>query len=47
MKDRVFLDTNIFVYTQSSVEVKKRNISLDVINNYDCSTSTQVLNAEQ
>ena len=44
MKDKVFLDTNIFVYTQSSVELKKRDISVNVIHNYDCHTSTQVFN---
>lgn len=44
MKDKVFLDTNIFVYTQSSVEERKRSISTDVIRNYDCYTSTQVFN---
>ena len=44
MKDKVFLDTNIFVYTQSSVEIKKRGVSTNIIENYDCHTSTQVLN---
>ena len=44
MKDRVFLDTNIFVYTQSSVEMKKREVSMGLIDNYECYTSTQVFN---
>ena len=43
MSDKIFLDTNIFVYTQSSVETRKRNISTEIIENYDCQTSTQVL----
>ena len=44
MNGKIFLDTNIFVYTQSSVETKKRNISMEIIESYDCHTSTQVLN---
>ena len=44
MKDRVFIDTNIFVYTQSSVETAKRDISLNIIENYACYASTQILN---
>ena len=44
MKDRVFIDTNIFVYTQSSVEIAKREISLNAIANHDCYASTQILN---
>lgn len=43
MKDKVFLDTNVFVYTQSATEQRKREISLDVIYKYDCYVSTQVL----
>ncbi|MCL2078377.1 MAG: PIN domain-containing protein [Oscillospiraceae bacterium] len=42
MKDKVFLDTNVFVYTQSSVEPKKRTISLNAIEQYDCVVSTQI-----
>jgi len=44
MKDRVFLDTNIFVYTQSAIEPRKRAICLRIIDQYDCFVSTQVLN---
>ncbi|MCL1806569.1 MAG: PIN domain-containing protein [Oscillospiraceae bacterium] len=44
MKDRVFLDTNIFVYTQSSKEPRKRFVSLDIMKRYDCCVSTQVFN---
>jgi predicted nucleic acid-binding protein len=43
MSGKIFIDTNIFIYTQSSVEIKKRNISTEIIENYDCRTSTQVL----
>ena len=43
MSGKIFIDTNIFVYTQSSVEINKRNISTGIIENYDCHTSTQVL----
>jgi len=43
MKDRVFLDTNIFVYTQSAVEPQKRAVSLHIIDQYTCVVSTQVL----
>jgi len=44
MKDKVFLDTNVFIYTQSAIEPRKREISLDIVDEYDCFTSTQVLN---
>jgi len=43
MSGKIFLDTNIFVYTQSSVETRKQNISTEIIESYDCHTSTQVL----
>jgi predicted nucleic acid-binding protein len=43
MSGKIFIDTNIFVYTQSSVEMKKRNISTEIIENNNCHTSTQVL----
>ena len=44
MKDKIFIDTNIFVYTQSSIDVNKRDISINIIKNCNCYTSTQVLN---
>jgi len=44
MSVKVFLDTNIFVYTQSKNELQKREIGLNVIEKYDCCTSTQVFN---
>jgi len=44
MSDKVFLDTNVFVYTQSKDEAVKRNIALKTLEKYDCCTSTQVFN---
>jgi len=44
MQGKVFLDTNVFVYTQSKSEQKKRDIALNAIEKYDCCTSTQVFN---
>ena len=44
MSDKVFLDTNVFVYTQSKDEAVKRNIALKTLKKYDCCTSTQVFN---
>ena len=44
MRGRVFLDTNVFVYTQSKGEQDKRDIALNSIEKYDCYTSTQVFN---
>jgi len=44
MSGKVFLDTNVFVYTQSKGEQDKRNIALNAIEKYDCYTSTQVFN---
>ena len=44
MSGKVFLDTNVFVYTQSKGEQNKRDIALNAIETYDCYTSTQVFN---
>ena len=44
MQGKIFLDTNIFVYTQSKDDTNKRDIALKAIKNYECYTSTQVLN---
>ena len=43
MKDRVFVDTNIFVYMQSEKEKRKKELSGLAIDNLNCITSTQVL----
>jgi predicted nucleic acid-binding protein len=44
MSGKAFIDTNVFVYTQSKGEVTKRNIALGVFEKYECYTSTQVFN---
>jgi len=44
MSGKAFLDTNVFVYTQSKGEQDKRDTALNAIEKYDCYTSTQVLN---
>ena len=43
MNDKVFIDTNIFVYMQSSKDKEKKELSGLVIDKFDCVTSTQVL----
>ena len=42
--DKAFIDTNIYLYYQSSNDLAKHKISLDTINFFDCVISTQVLN---
>ena len=44
MRDKAFIDTNILIYLYSEDEPRKASVSLQVINNYDCVISTQVLN---
>jgi len=44
MKEKVFIDTNIFVYLYSSDEKDKKEKCLSSIGNYDCYTSTQAIN---
>ena len=44
MNDNVFLDTNIFVYLYSEDEPEKQSIILDILEQANCVTSTQVLN---
>jgi predicted nucleic acid-binding protein len=44
MNGKVFLDTNVFVYTQSKNEQEKRDIALNALEKYNCHTSTQVFN---
>jgi predicted nucleic acid-binding protein len=44
MQDKVFVDSNIFVYLQSTTDEEKRNISKRVVDDFDCVLSTQVLN---
>jgi putative PIN family toxin of toxin-antitoxin system len=44
MSDRVFVDTNIFIYLYSNDEQQKKIISQKTLEKYDCIISTQVLN---
>jgi putative PIN family toxin of toxin-antitoxin system len=44
MSDRVFVDTNIFIYLYSNDEPQKKIISQKTLEKYDCIISTQVLN---
>ena len=42
--DKVFIDTNVFIYIQRTDEPNKTKISEKTIDFFDCFTSTQVLN---
>jgi len=42
--DKVFLDSNLLVYLYSHTEQKKADIVMDILNEYNCVVSTQVLN---
>lgn len=46
MSDKVFLDTNILIYSYSQDEKKKQKIALDIIDKYsqNIMISTQVIN---
>lgn len=44
MNDKVFLDSNIFLYIYSNTEPSKRDICINAINENNCCTSTQALN---
>jgi predicted nucleic acid-binding protein len=44
MNDRIFLDTNVFVYLYSEDEPEKRSVALNIFDRVQCVTSTQVLN---
>jgi predicted nucleic acid-binding protein len=44
MLDKVFIDTNVFIYLYSKNSSEKRNISQIAVDKYDCIISTQVLN---
>jgi len=44
MRDKVFLDTNIFIYLYSETEIFKRNAAYQLFDNYYCVTSLQVMN---
>ena len=42
--NRTFLDTNVIVYLYSEKDLVKKQKAIDVINDYNCIVSTQVLN---
>jgi predicted nucleic acid-binding protein len=44
MRGKVFLDTNVLIYTQSESEPEKRMTALKTFEKYNCCTSTQVFN---
>ena len=44
MNDRVFLDTNVFVYLYSEDEPEKQSVALNIFDRVHCVTSTQALN---
>jgi predicted nucleic acid-binding protein len=43
MRVKVFLDTNVFIYFYSDNELEKRSVVVDILDKYDCITSTQAL----
>ena len=44
MQGRAFLDTNIIIYFFSTQDEIKRKRAYEILNNYDCVSSTQVMN---
>ena len=44
MNDRVFIDTNVFVYLYSEDEPGKQSVAFNLFEQAHCVTSTQVLN---
>jgi len=44
MKDKTFIDTNVFIYAYSKTEPEKKNIALEILKSYDVIISTQVIN---
>ena len=42
--DRVFFDTNIFIYMYAASELQKKEVSLSLLDSCDCVTSTQAIN---
>jgi predicted nucleic acid-binding protein len=43
MSDRVFIDTNIFVYMQRADDKRKQRVARETIDTFTCVASTQVL----
>ena len=44
MQDKVFIDTNVFIYLYSNDEDNKKEKAIRAINDYVCCTSTQAIN---
>jgi predicted nucleic acid-binding protein len=44
MNGRAFIDTNVFIYLYSEDENEKQIIAQKVVDKYECTISTQVLN---
>ena len=44
MRDKIFLDTNILIYLYSNTDEDKKQKAIDILKNYDCVISTQVIN---
>jgi predicted nucleic acid-binding protein len=44
MPDKVFIDTNIFIYYQRSDSPQKQSIAKNLLKNNNCVASTQVIN---
>jgi predicted nucleic acid-binding protein len=42
--DAAFLDTNVLVYAYSENDLRKKSISIQVFDIYECIVSTQILN---
>lgn len=44
MKDKTFVDTNVFIYAYSKTEPEKKNIALEILKNQNIIINTQVIN---
>ncbi len=44
MKDKLFLDTNVFIYAYSKTEPEKKEIALKLLRSEEIVISTQVIN---
>jgi len=44
MNDKVFIDSNIFIYGYSNNDEVKKAVTIDYLEKYDCITSTQAMN---
>jgi predicted nucleic acid-binding protein len=44
MKDKVFIDTNVLIYAYSETEPDKKDITLNILENYHIVFSIQVIN---